>query len=80
MSTGETATGNPIVHPFQVYSVLSGEQNKHVAGGADLASAVTLAGAAFVAAQEQGSQLPLFFVYDSTGEVVAFIGDTGKAV
>jgi hypothetical protein len=72
--------GNPLVHPYQVYSVLGGEQNKHLAGAGDLASAVTLAGAVFVASQDQMSGVPLLCVYDDTGEAVAFIGDVEKVV
>jgi len=80
MSTEQQGTGNPLVHPYQVYSILNGEQNQHLAGAADMGSAVTLAAAAFIASQHQTNQIPLFFVYDDTGQAVAFIGDTERVV
>jgi len=77
--TDEHTLGNPLVHPFQVYSVLGGEKNLHLAGAGDVQSAVNLAGAVFVASQGQTSQIPLIIVFDSTDTAVAFIGDVEKA-
>lgn len=76
----EKGTGNPLVQPFNVYTIASGERVQHVGGSYDAPSAVALAGAVLMASQGQTSQIPLLYVYDNLDQVVAFVGDTGKVL
>jgi hypothetical protein len=66
----------PPVNLWNVYTMSNKDtQNKHLAAATDMPSAITLAGALFIAFQGQSGIIPLIGVFDDTNTWVAWIGD-----
>jgi hypothetical protein len=71
----------PPVTLWNVYTMASkDQQSTHLAAATDMPSAISLAGALFVAFQDQSGIIPLIGVFDNTNAWVAWIGDPNRSV